>query len=356
MKVMTDLAPSFPDDSNPSAVAESLLDAPRLGIIPGLIWAFHVHEDGEASALPVDQPVERAPQGWMWLHIDLANVPATQWLAEAGLPEPAVVAMLSHDHHQQLHAAGGVVYGILADLVREIHGAGDEVGYLHFIMTDRLLVTGRHRSLCAVEAARTTLEAGTTRLTHSASLLELIVEHVADGIDGVADGLTAGLDDIEDQLAGRSIGLARRNLAGVRRTSVRLHRLLSGLRAVINRHERQGMNAVDPRLRLRTGRLAQRLDELDHVVLEIRDRGYRLQDEVSATIGEETNRHLHILSILTSVLLPPTLVAGVFGMNTKDLPLTEHEGGFWWAMVLVIGSSIAAFVVLRALGILKLRE
>jgi zinc transporter len=264
--------------------------------------------------------------------------------------------MLSHDRHQQLHAAGSFVYGILADLVCEVHGISDELGYLRFIMTEQLLMTGRHHSLAAVEATRATIQSGATRLTHCASLLELIVEHLADGIDDIADDLAAKLDEIEDQLAVRSIGLARRNLAGVRRTSVRLHRHLSGLRAVLNRLERQGVQTLDPRLQLRVGRLVQRLDELDRAILEIRERGYRLQDEVSATITEETNRHLHLLSILTALLLPPTLVAGVFGMNTKGLPLTEQNSGFVWAMVLVVGSSVVAYIVLRLIGILKPRE
>ena len=334
---------------------ESLSHAGRFGSLPGLICAFRIDEDGTAEALPVDQPIELSGAGWLWLHLDLTKVPATQWLAAAGLPEPAVAMMLSHDRHQQLHVAGDFVYGILADLVREIHGAGDEVGFLRFMMTDRLLVSGRHHPLCAIELTRSALQSGEARPLHCASLLELIVEHVADGIDGVADDLAVTLDESEDQLAARSIGAARRNLATVRRSSVRLHRLLSGLRSVLARLERQGTKPADPRLQLRAGRLAQRLDELDHVILELRERGYRLQDEVSATLNEETNRHLHLLSILTALLLPPTLVAGLFGMNTK-LPLAESEHGFLWVMLIVLGSSAAAYLVLRLAGILKRDE
>ncbi len=281
---------------------------------------------------------------------------ATEWLAGAGLPEPATAMLLSHDEHQQIHVASDMVYGTLADLVSSVHGSSDEVGYLRFIMMDRLLLTARHHALCAVKSVKTTLEAGTVRLPHCASLVELIVEHVADGIDEIADEFETTLDEIEDQLAVGSIAPARRKLAGVRRTSVRLHRQLSGLRAVLGRLERRGIQAADPKLQLRTGHLAQRLDELDHGILEARERGYRLQDEVSATINEETNRHLHLLSVLTSLLLPPTLVVGVFAMNTKGLPFTEEDSGFFWSMVFVFGSSIVAYLVMRLIGILKKKE
>jgi zinc transporter len=330
-------------ESDPSTASE-------FEVVPGLVWAFRILEDGAASPLPLDQPIDHAHQGWLWLHLDLANVQATHWLAATGLPEPAVALMLSHDHHQQLNAASSFLYGILADLVRGIHGTSDEMGYLHFVMTDRLLLTGRRHSLAGVEAAKATLESGAARPSHCASLLELIVEHVADGIDGVADDLEAKLDEIEEQLAVRSIGPARTNLADVRQTSVRLHRHLSGLRAVLSRLDRQGTQPLDPRLQLRAGKLAQQLDELDRDVLEIRERGYRLQDEVSATINEETNRHLHVLSVLTAILLPPTLVAGLFGMNTRWLPFAEETSGFVWVLVLMVGSSVVAYLVLRIDG------
>ena len=44
---------------------------------------------------------------------------------------------------------------------------------------------------------------------------------------------------------------------------------------------------------------------------------------------EVTNRRLFTLSILTSGLLPPTLVTGFFGMNTRDLPFLNTADGTW---------------------------
>jgi len=159
--------------------------------------------------------------------------------------------------------------------------------------------------------------------------------------------------NIEDCLARRDDKLERRKLATVRRTSVRVHRQLSGLRAVFHRLERQG-NDVERPLQIAAGKLAQQLDALDHDILELRERGHRLQEEVSAVMTEETNRHLHVLSILTTLLLlPPTLIAGIFGMNTKGLPFTDDETGFLWAMVLVVVSLIAVYAIMRRIGIFK---
>jgi zinc transporter len=46
-------------------------------------------------------------------------------------------------------------------------------------------------------------------------------------------------------------------------------------------------------------------------------------------------------------------VTGIFGMNTKGLPLTDVESGFLWAAALMLGSSGLAYWVMRRSGIVK---
>jgi zinc transporter len=76
-----------------------------------------------------------------------------------------------------------------------------------------------------------------------------------------------------------------------------------------------------------------------------------LQEEVAAKLAEQTNRHLFVLSVVTALLLPPTLVVGVFGMNMDNLPLITSPHGFGIAMGLGIASSVFVYVLLRRFGV-----
>lgn len=145
----------------------------------------------------------------------------------------------------------------------------------------------------------------------------------------------------------------RKDLGKLRRTCVRLHRQLSGLRFTFHRLEQQDSDALKPALRLRAGKLAQRLDALDHAVVEMRERSRVLQEELHLKIEEQTNKSINLLSILTALLLPPTLVTGIFGMNTKGLPLTDVDNGFLTAAVLIIASSALAYFIMKRLGIVR---
>ena len=145
----------------------------------------------------------------------------------------------------------------------------------------------------------------------------------------------------------------RRNLGRLRRTCVRLHRQLTGLRTLFHRLDQKNTDHLTPALRIHAGKLAQRLDGLDHDIVELRERSRLLEEELRFKNEEESNHHLHTLSIVTSLLLPPTLITGIFGMNTKGLPLTDVESGFLWAALLMASSVGAAYLFMRRTGIFR---
>ncbi|WP_315837179.1 transporter [Bradyrhizobium prioriisuperbiae] len=323
-------------------------------VIPGLVWAFRVHSDGSSETLAIDQPIELDHDGLIWLHFNLTDARAVQWLANAKLAAPpqAQALLLSKDTYQQLHAVDDTIYGVMSDLMRDIDAATDDTGYLRFVMTERALISGRHHALSACDATRRALESG-HRVANAAALLETIVENVADTMDQVAERVARALDAVEESILSDESVDQRQGLGRLRRTCVRLHRQLSGLRAVFHRLEQQNIKELKPGLQLRAGKLAQRLDSLDHRVVEMRERSRLLQEELHLKIEEQGNDSLRVLSILTALLLPPTLITGIFGMNTKGLPLTDVESGFMWAAVLIVVSSVAAFLIMKRAGVIR---
>ena len=338
-----------PPPSTIAGARASAIDLP----VPGLVWAFRLHSDGSAEPLSIDKPIEFTHDGRLWLHFNLADARARQWLGALAVPALARELLLSRDTFQQLHTIDNCVYGVFSDLIRDIDSSTDETGFLRFAMTVRLLISGRHRALCAVDATRRVLEGG-HRVENVAALLEKIIDEVADTMDRIADRIGNDIDNIEEKLlAGEAKPHMRGDLGRLRRTCVRLHRQLTGLRVLFHRLEQKNTDGLNPALRLHAGKLAQRLDGLDHDIVELRERSRLLEEELRFRVEEESNRHLHALSVVTMMLLPPTLVTGIFGMNTKGLPLTDVESGFLWAAALMIGSSAAAYWVMRRMGIVK---
>src|SRR4051812_29132026 len=104
--------------------------SPPTAPVPGLVWAFRIHADGRPEALDVDQPIALFHDGLLWLHFNLADARALQWLSPAnlGVPAQARALLLSKDTYQQLHTIDDCVYGVISDLLRDIGEATEDTG------------------------------------------------------------------------------------------------------------------------------------------------------------------------------------------------------------------------------------
>lgn len=323
-----------------------VLDERRLGIVPGLVWVFQVHEDGTAVPLDPDSEIENPHGGWLWLHFNLSDSRAVQWLANfSPLSEQAREVLLCEGDYQRLHSGDACIHGVLADFVQQLDRPSHEIGHLHFVMTERFLISGRRDRLQAVEALRRSLEAG-RKLPSVASMIDTIIENVADAIDDVAERLERDLDEIEELVLSEDVRDERQRLGRLRRTTVRLHRQLGSLRSLLLRLERNEPNAL-PSIRLAASLLAQRLEGIDHEIIAMRDRARMLQEEALAKTADQTNERLHWLSIITALFLPPTLVTGFFGMNLKGMPFADSEIGGLTAFVLCMMSALGVYWLIR---------
>lgn len=340
--------------------------APRLlcdePVLPGLLWAMRFDESGQGHLLAHDEPLPHPGgfgEGFTWLHFNLNDARLPALVADGRLgPPPLAAAAFASDPHQRLMVEDGHIGGVVADLVREggERPKVDAGGRLHFVIGPRLLASGRRHPVLGPDLARDAAAQGRGILA-PVQLLEGIVDHVITAMVETGSRLADELDEIEDHILDERVRGERRRLGPIRRDAVRLHRQLLGLRAVFHRLEIAADDEDVPVLAIAAAtRIAQRLDALDRDMVMLADRSRLMQEELSAYLAQASNRQLYTLSVMTALFLPPTLVTGLFGMNTKSLPLTEAEGGSFVAMAIAGLSAIIAFGVIRGLGIRPPRD
>ena len=321
--------------------------------IPGLVWAYRFDAEGLATPLGAIEEAEldRIDAGYVWLHFNLADMRACRWIAAAErIPAIARAFLLGKDTHQQLRVEGEYLCGAFADIEVELERLTDRVGRVLVVLGPRFLISGRRAPLRGVHAARALIDGGFLA-PGSIALLESIVANAADAMGQSATRLIAEIDDIEDRLLDDTVGDERGRLGPIRRTAVRLHRQLLGVLSVLHRIEREGsLAAFPPQFAEAHSRLLQRIEALDHEVVVVQERARLMHDEIDAKLTRETNRHLHTLTILTTLFLPPTLLTGMWGMNLKAVPFADSEIGFWWAAVLCLASSGLTYLFIRRLA------
>jgi magnesium transporter/zinc transporter len=203
----------------------------------------------------------------------------------------------------------------------------------------------------AVDSTRRAIEAGLLTCG-PAALLEAILSGVADAVAEVMAAQVQDLDEIEDDLLACRGTEDSRKLAVIRLRGVHLHRQLSGLRVMFHRIERESTDRLPQILIDAAARIAQRLDALDSDVVSIQQQARLLQDESGARLASQINRQLYVLSLIAALFLPPSVVAGIFGMNVGGLPMIESPYGFVIAMLLLAVSPVLVYLAFSISGIL----
>ncbi|MBM3562572.1 MAG: magnesium transporter CorA [Alphaproteobacteria bacterium] len=324
--------------------------------IPGCLWIMRFNGAGEAEPGTADDlDALGAPrEGFLWLHMDLADVRTRPLLARIGaLSEDARDLLCDPVDHQHLEYSDGIVSGALLDYERDLGGPTSRADYVRFASGASFFVSARRLPMDSVEATRIAIDRG-ARLTSPINLFEMLTHALIDGLARKAAELSAAFDRVEDRIIDQRGRQARPALSLARRDAVRLARQISGLSTTVARLETIEEEIGEQRdddLREAAARLIQHASALTQDVTSLQERARLLQDELNALLSLETNDRLYVLTLTTMLLLPATFVTGFFGMNTKNLLFSEDDNGTLYATILCVLASATALFLMRRWGL-----
>jgi magnesium transporter len=95
------------------------------------------------------------------------------------------------------------------------------------------------------------------------------------------------------------------------------------------------------------------IDSLDSHTAFLFDKINFLMDATVGFININQNKIIKIFSVASVALLPPTLIASVYGMNFKFMPELDWAMGYPWALGLMAGSALVPMFYFRKRGWLK---
>jgi len=118
----------------------------------------------------------------------------------------------------------------------------------------------------------------------------------------------------------------------LRRDALMLRKIVGPLRDTFMRLGSEQLAGIGERARLRCQsvrdhyfRIAESLDTAQAVLGAVLET-YR------STVAERTNEVMKVLTVFTAILLPLSLVAGIYGMNFAHMPELRWRLGYLWAL------------------------
>ena len=183
-------------------------------------------------------------------------------------------------------------------------------------------------------------------------LYDADAEYSADALEGIYDQLervSARVlkEDVNDNTAGEALAAIAReeDLNGrIRRNMMDTRRALSFLM-------RSRLLSAEQFEQAR--QILRDIDSLDSHTAFLFDKINFLMDATVGFININQNKIIKIFSVASVALLPPTLIASIYGMNFRHMPELDPSWGYPFALLLMAASVVAPFVYFRRKGWLR---
>ena len=171
----------------------------------------------------------------------------------------------------------------------------------------------------------------------AADRLEPLIEHMGDSLDNIEEALMAGKRaDI------------RAGLAEQRRALITFRRLIWPQRDVLNTLEIEDLSFLSARDRVRLREAASRTARLGEELQALSERAVLVHEQILDARSDQMNRTMLILTAVTVVFMPLTVISGALGMNVAGIPFADSPYAFWAVLAILAGLGGAIAIWMRS--------
>lgn len=210
------------------------------------------------------------------------------------------------------------------------------------------LVTFQEYALGAFDPVRERLRSGIgpIRTLGPDYLAYALIDTVIDRYYPPAESLSHGLEDLEDELAERDSPEAVARLHTIRRQLVILRRVGWPQREAITSLIRDQTPFVTDEVRSYLRDTQDHIAQIVELIDSCREMTVSLMDIHLSAVSQRTNEVMKVLTIIASIFIPLTFIAGIYGMNFDNMPELHRQNAYPMviaAMVVVAGGMVGYF-------------
>ena len=226
-----------------------------------------------------------------------------------------------------------------------------ETGEINIFLGPDFVVTVRHGQGLALAAARTHMEARAELLQHGpAAVVYAACDLIVDGYEEVAEALENDVDEVETSVfsPGRTRDSAR--IYTLKREISEMRRAVFPLRDPMRRFASGQVRDVPADIGVffrdvadHLARVAESIDALDMLLSTAFDAHL-------AGISVQQNEDMRKISAGVALVVVPTFIAGVYGMNFALFPANDWDYGFAFAVGVMLASIGVLFALFKRSG------
>jgi magnesium transporter len=262
--------------------------------------------------------VQKALKGYLWLNLDgLASTKIIQAIGDHfSLPQLALEDAVSALQRSKVDYYDNNLFLILKMLHR-IDGRIESEHVSFFLGSDYVLTLQENYPGDSFEVVRTRLKSDVSlvRGQGADTLAYELIDSIIDSYFPILEEVGEDLENLETQILEDPSPHSVRRIHDIKRDLLQVRRAIWPLREVLNALIRDPSPLVTESTRLYLRDCYDHLVQVTDLVETYRELGSSLMDVYLSSLSNRMNEVMKVLTIITTIFVPLTFVAGVYGMN-----------------------------------------
>jgi len=219
---------------------------------------------------------------------------------------------------------------------------------LNICLGRNFIITIHQDPIKAVETAldRTqknpaTMSKGSDRLLH------LVIDSLVDNYLPVLDVMDGKITNVENQVLKNPTQRTLNNIFAVKKDIMYMKRFIGPQRDIVNFLSKENFQFIHSRTRVYFRDVYDNMIFINDSIDTYRDVINGAFDAYLSTISNRTNDIMKVLTIIATIMMPLTLITGVYGMNFSNMPLLRHEWGFFSIVAAMLFLGVGMLIYFR---------
>ncbi|AEH02021.1 magnesium/cobalt transporter CorA [Lacinutrix sp. 5H-3-7-4] len=170
-------------------------------------------------------------------------------------------------------------------------------------------------------------------------LLYALIDSIVDHYYAIIETMGNKIEDLEDNLFE---GLTKEEITSdiqeLKREVLKIRRAIFPLREIINRVDKSESKLIDNKTLHYFGDVYDHIIQVSDTIDIYREMIWGLMDMYMTTISNRMNEVMKVLTIISTIFIPLTFIAGIYGMNFQNIPELDYKYGYHivWLVMIVI--------------------
>ena len=305
------------------------------------IKAYYMTSDGQLQRDLTESDIVKAVksgQGLLWVDLPEMTEEDGRFIEQVfGFHHLAVEDCISTKiHPPKIDNFGNYLFLIAHGVNHVVESDIVVTAELSLFLGEKFVVSGHSYTLYSIQAVQQMVEGDGRPMKSGADFLaHAIIDALVDNVMPTVDRMTDVAEEIEVEVIRNPQQNILEGILKLKRSTLRVHRVMAPQRELLNRLSRGEFPLIKTEAQIFYRDVYDHVVRIEDLNQNVLDRADNALATYLSSVANRQNETMKVLSVVATIFLPLTLLAGIYGMNFQYMPELQWRWGYFMVLGII---------------------